>query len=75
MEWEQRGKKNAFGLMGSHFHAKRTMGWGLLNVEQYGKSLLLKSRWRSFQLEGIWSDIIRFKYLKNQDLEDAFLGR
>ena len=60
-------------MMGPPYHAKGAGGWGILNIEIFGKSLLMRSMWRSIHNDGIWRDIIRYKYMKLQNLEEAYL--
>lgn len=44
-------------------------GWGLLNLKIFGRALLCKSLWRAIQGDGLWSRLIKSKYLANKDLD------
>lgn len=39
-------------------------GWGLRNLEWFNEAMLTRSIWRAFTDEGLWSRVIRVKYLK-----------
>lgn len=47
-------------------------GWGILDVDLFGKVLLIKSLWRCMHTPGIWHDIITFKYLGQKNMEGLF---
>ena len=42
---------------------KEKGGWGIKDMEIFGKSLLTKSLWRCLNSKGKWQDIIKGKYL------------
>jgi len=39
-------------------------GWGILDTQVFGVSLLLNSLWRAIYRGGIWGKIIAAKYLR-----------
>ena len=48
-------------------------GWGLLDIDSFGKALIMKSIWRCLHTPGVWRDLIRYKYLRSQTLETIYL--
>lgn len=44
-------------------------GWGLKEFGNFRRALLIKYLWRGLKSNGIWSEIIRFKYPESSDLE------
>ena len=48
-------------------------GWGLKDLDTFGRDLLIKSMWRGLMSNGIWNEIIRFKYLHKTGLEELLL--
>lgn len=47
-------------------------GWGLLDLQKFGKALLCKSLWRGIFGEGSWSATIQKKYLGRKDFSFWF---
>ena len=45
-------------------------GWGILDMEIFGNSLIIKSLWRCLHGKGKWHDIIKHKYLGRVSVED-----
>eukprot|EP00253_Pinus_taeda_P017832 PITA_17832 len=48
---------------------KKIGGWGLLDMQSFGRALLCKSLWRGVFGDGLWSHFIRKKYMQDKDLE------
>lgn len=48
---------------------KEMGGWGLRDLHIFGKALIMKG----ITSMGIWSEILKFKYLKEACLEDLYL--
>lgn len=44
-------------------------GWGIMDTLSFNRDLICKSLWRGLSCRGIWSHIIRGKYLAYQDYE------
>lgn len=42
-------------------------GWGLLDMQSFGRALLCKSLWRAVHGVGPWCNMIQAKYLKKKD--------
>lgn len=51
---------------------KKIGGWGLLQHQSFGTTLLTKTFWRAITGKGIWQDIVHSKYLQNNTLEDIY---
>jgi len=67
-----RGAKNPTGF---HFASCSTVakpkylgGWGIRDINLFNKALVAKSMWRVFFHQGLWSLIMRKKYLKGLDV-------
>ena len=52
---------------------KEKGGWGLLDLDTFGKALLFKSMWRCITKDCLWADIIRIKYIDTRDPEDILI--
>ena len=52
---------------------KENGGWGILDLDTFGKALLIKSIWRGLQIQVIWHDIIRHKYLNQSGMEELYI--
>lgn len=48
-------------------------GWGLKDLDLYGRALIMKSMWRGMRSNGIWNEILVYKYLELADLERLYL--
>ena len=59
-KWEQIMKPNNCG------------GWGLRDLFLFGRALLMKSLWRGLKSNGIWSEILKYKYPELEDLEKLY---
>lgn len=62
MSWDSLAKPKEYG------------GWGLKNIFYFGNALTTKSLWRSPFSKGQWSEVIKAKYMKNEDLVDWIRG-
>eukprot|EP00253_Pinus_taeda_P025540 PITA_25540 len=47
---------------------KKYGGWGLLDMQSFGRALLCKSLTRALFRDGLWSSAIRKKYMQDKDL-------
>lgn len=45
-------------------------GWGLKDMHIFARALIMKSMWRGLNSCGIWSEILKYKYLNNNNMED-----
>lgn len=43
-------------------------GWGIKNIFQFGSALATKSLWRGLFSKGMWSDVLKTKYLKQENV-------
>jgi len=43
-------------------------GWGIMDLNMFGKALLCKSMWKAIMGEFISSKAIRSKYMDNKDM-------
>lgn len=53
---------------------KSNGGWGLKDIHIFGRVLLIKSFWHGMRINGIWREIIQYKYPEAGDLEHMFLN-
>lgn len=49
-------------------------GWGILDMEVFGNSLIIKSLWRCLQGKGKWHEIINQKYLAGVSVEEMVIS-
>jgi hypothetical protein len=56
-------------LIGLLCHPKAFGGLGILNSRHMNIALMLKWIWKLYQnFEGLWADLVRAKYLEDNDL-------
>lgn len=44
-------------------------GWGLKDLNFFGKDLVAKSCWRMMNVSGLWGKLMRSKYLNQRSVE------
>ena len=49
-------------------------GWGILDMELVGHSLIIKSLWRCLHGKGKWQDIIKHKYMGDAIVEELAIS-
>jgi hypothetical protein len=40
-------------------------GWGLKNMDMFGRALAAKSLWRCLTKDGLWNKVVKDKYIHN----------
>jgi hypothetical protein len=72
--WSRKREKDNFHLVAWNKIAlpKKSGGWGLKNIFEFGKALAAKSLWRCMFSNNLWSIVIKSKYIRCWTLAEWF---
>ena len=73
--WSGSNERKAIHLarMDCIMKPKEKGGWGLLDIDTFGKALIFKSMWRALTKDCLWAEIIRVKYIGKRSKEEVLL--